>query len=624
MAEGDPHLKRQRSISVSPDDVDPERPNKKQALSTSSASPDRLSASSSSSRMESLSEERPDLSSEVLDALEAELSCACCAGLLHRPALLQPCNHAFCASCVVSWVRNGGTACPTCRSPSDSIHSARFLQNMIDLLVRFRPEAARSLKEKQEADVIWLPGQLLPLPPARPRHQSPPPMPLNLARPCPHCTRNNHFGYVCPIPIPDPAQVPREQAWDLESHGPPHGHGFCSGCDELYALGAPTGMSCSFCKSKYCGYSVVATCVLPKVTRPQMPRHMDTVAKLLECDELYEAFCHNSIEVDLLIDYLHSRQGGVNGVLRNIIEWVRCQPGGFNILNFLAMEGPIGDQSRHNGHDDDDSDRDSDSEDEDGEPEIEPIPNEHPAPPSDDDLHQPPAPAMATNANDMSIPPIDSVLPPQNPEIAHVEGPGSDMEVDPPTGVLIQPPPASDVPAPMPPQAEMPPQPPVYFTRICRDCSEQVFIWGIYDWWVRERSLVEAAIPATVRAKKDCVNGRRCDHQGSASHSREFNHICDPAPPSSNPEHALPPVPDAEDPLPLPIEALPPPVHFPPMPSSDPAEQLIEDMLLHPNAPSLALPILQAQGDINMDDEAEVERQMEQYLNLEIGVTAAV
>ncbi|KZO97175.1 hypothetical protein CALVIDRAFT_514000 [Calocera viscosa TUFC12733] len=517
---GDSPQKRQRSISAS-SDADDSRPSKKQALSASSPLTPGPSSSSISDALEK------DVGPEVLDALEVELGCACCAGLLYRPALLQPCNHAFCASCVVSWVRNGGTACPTCRSPSDSIHQARFLQGLIDLLIRFRPEAERSAKEREEADAVWLPGQLLPLPPARPRHVSPPPLPLNLARPCPHCTRNNGLGYLCPVPIPDPSVVPRDQAWDLEARGAPQGHGFCSGCDELYALGAPTSMGCSFCRSRYCGYSVQQTCVLPRVGSPQMPRHMDTVAKLLECDELYEAFSHNSIEVDLLIDYLHTRPGGLNGVLRNMLDYVRSQPEGFATLSFLGMEGGVGDPGRHNGEDDSGSEHDSDSDDDEGEPEVDLPPSVHPEPPSDDD-HVVPAPGDAVSGvlRALNEPPVrepgSSQSEPTDMEDDSDDG-ASDMDVDdsfvpPPSGLPV--PPAGNVAqaGPVPVAAV---QPPLSFTRICRDCAESVFIWGIFGWWAREQREVEGAVPPEVRAKKDCVDGRRCELQGDVSHAKE-------------------------------------------------------------------------------------------------------
>ncbi|KZT51126.1 hypothetical protein CALCODRAFT_512892 [Calocera cornea HHB12733] len=643
MADGDSPLKRQRSITSSEPDVDASRPSKKQALAASASSP--LTPGPSSSGSDML--EKQDVGADVLDGLEAELGCACCAGLLYRPAILQPCNHTFCASCVVSWVRNGGTACPTCRSPSDSIHQARFLQGLVDLLIRFRPEAERSAKEREEADAIWLPGQLLPVPPGRPRHVSPPPLPLNLARPCPHCARNNGLGFHCPVPIPDPALVPRDQAWDIEARGAPAGHGFCSGCDELYAVGAPTSMGCSFCRSGYCGYSVAQTCILPRVGSPQMPRHMDTIAKLLECDELYDAFSHNSIEVDLLIDYLHTRSGGLNSVLRSILEYTKAQPEGLAALSFLGMEG-IGDLNRHNGMDDDSgSEHESDSDDDEGEPEV------HPAPPlpSDDGHDHPTQNANRHGDEHPELPSSESQEEQADMDDDSDNG-GSDMDVDDsfiprqPAGAA---PAAISIPATAPvnaaAQAPVAQQPSLLFTRICRDCAEGVFMWGIFDWWIRERRAVDGAIPSEVRAKPDCVNGRRCEQQGDVSHCKEFNHICNPIPLQpvpiiSAPERVEPAPQPASLPPSLPT-AVPSPhsVHFPPMPSSDPAEQIVEDMLLPsmPPAPAMpalpsmpsalalpTLPILQAQGDVNMDDEAEVERQMEQYLNLEVGVAAGV
>ena len=66
----------------------------------------------------------------------------------------------------------------------------------------------------------------------------------NFARPCPHCTSHNQFGWRCPRPIPDP-EANLSEAWNLDDgtnanhnscnmvvhvhipSGPPPGHGFC-------------------------------------------------------------------------------------------------------------------------------------------------------------------------------------------------------------------------------------------------------------------------------------------------------------------------------------------------------------------------------------------------------------
>lgn len=61
-----------------------------------------------------------------------------------------------------------------------------------------------------------------------PREPSPEPtIPASTeyARPCPHCSPHNQFGWTCPTPVVDPS-VDAENAWHLDEGAPP-GHAFC-------------------------------------------------------------------------------------------------------------------------------------------------------------------------------------------------------------------------------------------------------------------------------------------------------------------------------------------------------------------------------------------------------------
>jgi E3 ubiquitin-protein ligase CHFR len=47
--------------------------------------------------------------------------------------------------------------------------------------------------------------------------------------------------------------------------------------------------------------------------------------------------------------------------------------------------------------------------------------------------------------------------------------------------------------------------------RICRVCAAEVFLWGLKDWWVRERK--KGLLGANVLKRKDCPNGSGCRRQ---------------------------------------------------------------------------------------------------------------
>ena len=57
--------------------------------------------------------------------------------------------------------QNGGTSCPACRALSTSVTPSRALQLVIDVLLRADPSRGRTDREKQQADEIYRPGQIL-------------------------------------------------------------------------------------------------------------------------------------------------------------------------------------------------------------------------------------------------------------------------------------------------------------------------------------------------------------------------------------------------------------------------------------------------------------------------------
>ncbi|CAK5284071.1 unnamed protein product [Mycena citricolor] len=64
--------------------------------------------------------------------------------------------------------------------------------------------------------------------------------------------------------------------------------------------------------------------------------------------------------------------------------------------------------------------------------------------------------------------------------------------------------------------------------KICRHCAAEVFLYGLRDWFLRERQ--KGSVQEVKRI--DCVDGVECSRQSDLAHAKEFNHLI--LPPSTN------------------------------------------------------------------------------------------
>ncbi|TCD70531.1 hypothetical protein EIP91_002877 [Steccherinum ochraceum] len=254
----------------------------------------------------------------LAEELEQELQCGCCSALVYRPVLVHPCQHFFCGSCVIQWVRNGGTNCPACRGISMTVTPSRALQAMADILSRASPSRARSVNERMQADEIYKPG--LPLRIPTPRQPSPEPnlqANNNFVHPCPHCVSGNQWGWRCAQPIADPDSDP-DNAWNADDGSPP-GHAYCGNCENVLALQAPPTSRCDFCQVSFCGIGIPGRCVAAPLAS-QHPHGLSDLADLLQCGEVYDCFDHNAVEVDIMFDYLAAQNFTPKHIYRDIID----------------------------------------------------------------------------------------------------------------------------------------------------------------------------------------------------------------------------------------------------------------------------------------------------------------
>ncbi|VDC00707.1 unnamed protein product [Peniophora sp. CBMAI 1063] len=368
----------------------------------------------------------------LADDLEQDLMCGCCSALLYRPVVVNPCQHYFCGSCLLQWVRNGGTSCPACRAVSTSVTNSRVLQLMIDILLRHDPTRARTQRERDQADAIYRSGQSLRIPP--PRELSPEPAlppPGDWVHPCPTCTPGNRWGYHCPQPIPEPDG---EAGWQQDDGAPP-GHALCFECRAATALNGPTIQKCDFCQTIYCGMNRIQGRCSAAPLFAQHPQGFGDIGEFIQNEGVYDAFSGNTVEVDYLIEYMNARHISPRSIYRDIIEHIRVSPRGFAPL--IEQEVFL-------------------------------------------DTHGTPV--------------------------------GGELPADAPRN------------------------------RICRPCAGEVLLWGIREWWARERR--KGHLPQAVSIRPDCENGATCHRQDDHAHCRDFNHIiAAPAPPQEPvPAPALPPL----------------------------------------------------------------------------------
>ena len=169
-----------------------------------------------------------------------------------------------------------------------------------------------------------------------PREASPEPNLIqnsDYARPCPHCGPDNPYGWRCPQPIVD-FSVDPEQAWHLDDGAPP-GHAYCGNWYEicrvlpfsitygrfssemLLALGAPVTTKCDFCQVSFCGINVQGRCTASPLAG-QHPHNMNDIGDLIQSSEVYECFESNTVEVEIMLDYLTNRQITPRQIYRDV------------------------------------------------------------------------------------------------------------------------------------------------------------------------------------------------------------------------------------------------------------------------------------------------------------------
>ncbi|CDZ97323.1 Predicted E3 ubiquitin ligase [Phaffia rhodozyma] len=268
---------------------------------------------------------------KFIEDVESELWCGICAAILYKPVTIHPCGHAFCSSCLCSYLKSTQPtpySCPSCRTAASSATFSRVLSGLVNVLVTHAPEKARTQNEMDQADQIWKHGDIFGFgcPPSPfSVHR-----PTEIYRPCRYCMPNNPYGWACPVPISTIDSG--GQLYPLD--GPcPDGHFTCSSCSRLTATGSPVAAQCSICEDGYCGSSRSCSPSLLSMSSPgsSWGRDNHSFADGIfdpQSDELLNAFRDNTEELRILGEYISDTPSITPArVHSDILAWLRSDQG---------------------------------------------------------------------------------------------------------------------------------------------------------------------------------------------------------------------------------------------------------------------------------------------------------
>lgn len=115
--------------------------------------------------------------------------------------------------------------------------------------------------------------------------------------------------------------------------GNPPGHAFCGNwyvnattprlsltlaiSENLLALRAPSTTKCDLCQVSFCGVGVPGRCLAAPLLS-QHPHNMSDLGDLIQSSEVYGCFDHNTVEVDIMLDYLTAQEISPRHIYREV------------------------------------------------------------------------------------------------------------------------------------------------------------------------------------------------------------------------------------------------------------------------------------------------------------------
>lgn len=229
---------------------------------------------------------------------------------------------------------------------------SRIIEKMVDVLLRSVPSKVRPVNERIQADEIYVAGGTIRVSHsflvvmrirteiALHRYHLPgSPLPIHLyltetpilsirARTV-HLTTTTAGDVLDPLSIPKPTRI---------AHGtrmmgrllvmPIAAIGASSSRNDFYfslrhysenvlALEAPSTTKCDFCQVSFCGIGIPGRCV----AAPILQQHLHGLADLgdlVQCSQIYDSFDGNTVEVDIMLDYLTAQRINPRFIYREV------------------------------------------------------------------------------------------------------------------------------------------------------------------------------------------------------------------------------------------------------------------------------------------------------------------
>lgn len=91
--------------------------------------------------------------------------------------------------------------------------------------------------------------------------------------------------------------------------------------ENLLALRAPTTTKCDMCQVSFCGIGVQGRCIAASLMS-QHPHGMSDIGDLIQSAEVYECFDGNTVEVDIMLDYLTANRITPRYIYREVRSFV--------------------------------------------------------------------------------------------------------------------------------------------------------------------------------------------------------------------------------------------------------------------------------------------------------------
>lgn len=92
--------------------------------------------------------------------------------------------------------------------------------------------------------------------------------------------------------------------------------------ESLLALQAPSTTKCDFCQVSFCGIGIPGRCIAAPILAQHL-HSLSDLSDLIQCGAIYDVFDGNTVEVDILFDYLQAQNLTPRHIYREVSLFVQ-------------------------------------------------------------------------------------------------------------------------------------------------------------------------------------------------------------------------------------------------------------------------------------------------------------